>query len=109
MAQSGFPLAFPPAGRLIATDTGCGSPLGAGLGLTMLLGVLLPSTTDAGSTTAALGAGLLARFTLAGVLTMRPLWSAGSVAEAGVSASPLALVADAAGSRSAGVNPTIPG
>src|ERR1700719_2126364 len=57
MATCGIPRRSKWAGRRIATATGTGLARGAGLGVTMLLGGLLPSTTAAGLTSAALGAG----------------------------------------------------
>src|ERR1700726_4014054 len=57
MVTCGIPRRWTWAGRHIATATGTGLARGAGLGLTMLLGVLLRSTMAAGLTSAALGAG----------------------------------------------------
>src|SRR5712671_1612012 len=93
-------------GHPTATATGIGSAPGAGPGLTMLLGALLPSTMAAGPWWAALGVGARDRCSHVHS-TDRHLsaLSAGELASALVAAS----VAASVGSRWASANRSIPG
>ena len=58
MVPSGSRIRFQWAGPPIATVIGTTSGLGAGLGSTMRLGVLRPSTMAAGTTSAVIGVGV---------------------------------------------------
>src|SRR5580704_6028243 len=80
MVPSGFLIMFLPAGLLIATATGTTLDLGAGLTLTMLLGVLLLSTTVAGITLADIGVGAQAR-SVAPFMGQRLLASSAAVSD----------------------------
>src|ERR1700757_5524463 len=106
MVRSGFQR-WLPDGLRIVTDTGHGLSHGAGRGLTMPPGDLLPATMDAGYTPAASGDGLPVRSSWL-VRFMHLRWSPGLVARTLVSVSPLAAEPAWAGSRWDGVNPTFP-
>src|SRR6516164_1900099 len=107
-AMFGFRTTFRRTGLLIATATGPTSGLGAGLGLTTLLGVLLLSTTVAGIISAATGVGPRARFMRIHIMGL-PMWAGLGPALVSVSALDLVGVPVSVGSRSAGANRSIPG
>src|SRR5271165_2096457 len=94
MAQSGRRTRCLRAGRLIVMGIGCGSPPGAGPGLTMLPGDSLPSTTDAGYTGTMRGAGPLDRLVIGTRTTHQPWWagSAELVSESALAGAGAALV-----------------